>query len=149
MSNATHLHDLFIQSTTIGCYNLRTVGYILSVILAISFVSNLTVLWLFFKHKDLQTSFHKIVIILITANLFSSVIELPLMIWNCFKCGYILNSFLSLLESSFIKFKTWPIPIKFMVFFKYFERFYIGIVGCYAQSFALYFTGSLTIYLLV
>ena len=74
------------QTDSNTCYMLQIIGVYCWLLMVLSVMSNFLFIYIFVRHKDLQTPLNMLVISLVVLNLFGSILELPFIAISNMKC---------------------------------------------------------------
>ncbi len=86
-SNTTEILDPFRGvPAAIECWKLNITGIFVVCLLFISLSTNSTLLWVFYKNKELRTPLNVFVIATTAINLFASIFEYTFIISSNFAC---------------------------------------------------------------
>jgi peptidoglycan biosynthesis protein MviN/MurJ (putative lipid II flippase) len=75
-----------IQNKPEDCLKLKIVSFYLITIFIVGITFNSTLLWVFYKKKQLRTPFGVLLIALVVNNIIGCVIEIPLKIVSSYNC---------------------------------------------------------------
>lgn len=124
LSNVTELIDRFggIQSP-IECWKLNIAAMFIVCMLFLSVSANSTLLFTFYKYKDLRTPLNVFVMAMTTINLFGSISEFTYIIVSNFSCRWVFGK-VGCFMSGFVMYSVGMMQIYLMTAIT-FERFYI------------------------
>lgn len=75
--------------SSIKCSKLIYTSYVFMVLFLVSFCQNSYLLYKFYINKKLRSSYHILIITLISFNFIGSILIYPVVIVSCFKCKWI------------------------------------------------------------
>ena len=81
----------FGKNLTAYCGQFKVIGYYMSGLSVTGILSNASLLWAFYKCKDLRTPMNAFIMALLMINLFASATEVPIVAINAFSCRYYVN----------------------------------------------------------
>ncbi len=105
------------------CYQLQVIGILCIFLFIACIVFNSFLLWVFFKNKELQSSFNMFIVGLSTLNLIGSILEFPFIIISNLSCRWIFDE-VGCIFSGYVMYFTGITSIYILVGLSL-ERYYI------------------------
>jgi hypothetical protein len=142
-NNSTYYpYDRYNQVPPVECNKLTIIGVFCILLFFSSIFFNFSLLWIFFKNRELRTSVNIFIITLTIINILGTLLETP---WIVFS-----NLFCRLLKLKCIYLTKILIKKVFNILIIYFFivlRWVYGKIGCLISGFGMYFIGCSSVYI--
>jgi hypothetical protein len=86
MNSTAITKEVYNQNSPAECQTLRSIGYYLVILFVFSVFSNGKIIYMYSKNKSLSTPIKAMIFALTCMNLVGTLIEIPIIFINCFKC---------------------------------------------------------------